>query len=80
MSIEKTLLTMMQAQERIAELEAELMEQARVNGMGGEREAKLMARVERLEQALDVAMEALEKSMYPQKAQLDAIAKIKKLK
>lgn len=44
---------------RIAELEAELAEQARLNGMGSEREAKLQAqlaqaqvRIERLEAAL----------------------------
>ena len=40
----------------------------------------LQRRIAELEAALDVALEALEKSMYPQKAQLDAIAKIKKLK
>jgi hypothetical protein len=34
--------------DRIADLEAEVMEQARLNGMGAERELALMAEVERL--------------------------------
>ena len=34
--------------ERIAELDAEVLEQARCNGMGAERELALMAEVERL--------------------------------
>ena len=34
--------------DRIAELEAEVMEQARCNGMGAERELALMAEVEKL--------------------------------
>lgn len=37
---------------RIAELEAELSEQARINGMGGEREAGHLARIAGLEAAL----------------------------
>jgi len=38
--------------DRIASLEAEVNEQARLNGMGGSREAKLLARVGQLEAAL----------------------------
>ena len=38
--------------DRIASLEAEVNEQARLNGMGGSREAKLLAKVEQLEAAL----------------------------
>jgi hypothetical protein len=38
--------------DRIAQLEAEVNEQARLNGMGGSREAKLLARVGQLEQEL----------------------------
>jgi hypothetical protein len=34
---------------RIAELEAECLEQARLNGMGSEREARLMGRIAELE-------------------------------
>ena len=37
---------------RITELEAELSEQARVNGMGGEREARLMTELERKSDAI----------------------------
>lgn len=40
------------SQERIKELEAALEEKVRVNGMGMEREAKLMARVEQLLSAM----------------------------
>jgi uncharacterized protein (UPF0335 family) len=35
--------------ERIEELEAEVQEQCRLNGMGGERELAMLAKVERLE-------------------------------
>lgn len=45
---------------RIAELEAEVLEQARINGMGGEREATLMGKVQRLESTLRLARGALE--------------------
>ncbi len=38
-----------EAADRIEQLEAEVFEQCRINGMGGEREAALMAKVERLE-------------------------------
>jgi hypothetical protein len=38
--------------DRIASLEAEVNEQGRLNGMGGSREAKLLARVGQLEAAL----------------------------
>jgi hypothetical protein len=41
--------------DRIASLEAEVNEQARLNGMGGSREAKLLARVGQLEAALEAA-------------------------
>lgn len=42
--------------ERINELEAELHEQARVNGMGSEREARLMATNAELVEALQLAL------------------------
>ena len=45
--------------ERINELEAEIAEQARVNGMGGEREAKLMAVNAELVRALRKCDEAM---------------------
>ena len=38
--------------DRLEAAEAECLEEARLNGMGSEREAALMARVERLERAL----------------------------
>ena len=38
---------------RNAELEREVLDQCRLNGMGGEREARLMARVAELERALE---------------------------
>lgn len=50
---------MAEAAERIAELEAELSEQARLLGMGGEREAALLGRLERSERKLAIAREAL---------------------
>jgi len=40
---------------RIAELEAEVNEQARLNGMGAERELALRAEVERLQRAIKAA-------------------------
>lgn len=43
---------------RIAELESAVNEQARLNGMGAEREARLMARVAELEKALRPFAEA----------------------
>lgn len=42
-----------QQAERIAELEAEVQEQARVNGIGAERELALMAEVESLRSAVN---------------------------
>jgi predicted RNase H-like nuclease (RuvC/YqgF family) len=38
-----------EAADRIEQLEAEVQEQCRINGMGAERELALMAKVERLE-------------------------------
>lgn len=42
-------------EERCETLEKELMEQARLNGIGSEREAKLLARIVELERKLDIA-------------------------
>lgn len=44
------------ARMRVHELEAELAEQCRINGMGSEREARLIARVEQLERAARMAL------------------------
>ena len=46
---------------RIPELEAEVQEQARLNGMGAERELALMAQVSRLEAERDQLRAELEK-------------------
>ena len=45
--------------ERIKELESEILEQCRINGMGAEREAALLGKVERQSAALKLAREAL---------------------
>ena len=42
---------------RIDELESELREQARLSAMGGEREARLLTRVDELQSALQAAIE-----------------------
>lgn len=44
----------------IAEKDAEIIEQCRINGMGAEREAALLGKVERQSAALKLAKEALE--------------------
>lgn len=64
--------------DRIRELEAELNEQARVNGMGGSREAALMAKVARLEAALEFAQLAIDDLLHLYAAELcddDAVAR-----
>ena len=43
----------------IAQKDAEILEQCRINGMGAEREAALMAKVEKQSAALKLAREAL---------------------
>ena len=43
---------LMQAKERIKELESECLEQARLNGMGAEREIALRAQLENLRKSL----------------------------
>ena len=45
--------------ERIKELESEILEQCRINGMGAERELALLGQIERQSAALKLAMEAL---------------------
>ena len=47
-----------EAAEEIERLRAEVLEQARLLGMGGEREAKLLARVEALREPLAVYVHA----------------------
>ena len=49
------------SRQRVAELEAEVQEQARLNGMGAERELALMAQVSRLEAERDQLRAELEK-------------------
>ena len=46
---EELLMRIQEMAERIKQLEAEVQEQCRLNGMGAERELALMAKVERLE-------------------------------
>ena len=46
----------------IAQKDAEILEQCRINGMGAEREAALMAKVEKQSAALKLARDALEQS------------------
>lgn len=49
----------------IAQKDAEILEQCRINGMGAEREASLLGKVERQSAALKLAKDALEKlSLY----------------
>ena len=48
----------------VEKLEGELVEQARLLGMGGEREAKLMADVARLQERVRVLEEAFRTSVY----------------
>jgi hypothetical protein len=50
---------MIAIKEQIAELEAELLEQSRLLGMGGEREAGLLGKLEIVEHKLAVARGAL---------------------
>lgn len=49
------------AADRIEQLEAEVLEQCRINGMGAEREAALMGKVERLEAENAALMEDAER-------------------
>ena len=49
----------------IAQKDAEIMEQCRLNGMGAEREATLLGKVERQSAALKLAREALMHDGYP---------------
>ena len=49
------------SRQRVAKLEAEVLEQARLNGMGAERELALMAQVSRLEAERDQLRAELEK-------------------
>ena len=49
------------SRQRVAKLEAEVLEQARLNGIGAERELALMAQVSRLEAELDQLRAELEK-------------------
>ena len=49
------------SRQRVAELESEVQEQARLNGMGAERELALMAQVSRLEAERDQLREAIKK-------------------
>lgn len=51
-SLRRDLEVALQAADRIEQLESEIQEQCRINGMGAEREAALLAKVERLETAL----------------------------
>lgn len=48
---------MLDAREKLSQAEAEAQEQARLNGMGSEREARLMARVKELERERDALKE-----------------------
>ena len=43
---------MLEAADMIESLQAELLEEARLSGMGGEREAKLLAQIERMEKEI----------------------------
>ena len=49
----------------IAQKDAEILEQCRINGMGAEREATLLGKVERQSTALKLAREALMHDGYP---------------
>lgn len=49
---------------QIESLQAEVEEQCRLNGMGAEREARLMARVDELERAARMALDAIEDMSY----------------
>ena len=49
----------------IAQKDAEILEQCRINGMGAEREAALLGKVERQSAALKLAREALKFDGYP---------------
>ena len=49
----------------IAQKDAEILEQCRINGMGAEREATLLGKVERQSAALKLAREALKFDGYP---------------
>ena len=49
----------------IAQKDAEILEQCRINGMGAEREATLLGKVERQSAALKLAREALMHDGYP---------------
>ena len=54
------------SRQRVAKLEAEVQEQARLNGMGAERELALMAQVSRLEAERDQLRAELEKVRVPE--------------
>ena len=60
-------LALARAVERINELEAELAEQARLNGMGSEREARLLAVNAELLEALKHAAECVQTNYLPDK-------------
>ena len=49
----------------IAQKDAEILDQCRINGMGAEREATLLGKVERQSAALKLAREALKFDGYP---------------
>ena len=49
----------------VAEKDAEILDQCRLNGMGAEREATLLGKVERQSAALKLAREALKFDGYP---------------
>ena len=54
------------SRQRVAELEAEVLEQARLNGIGAERELALMAQVSRLEAERDQLRAELENVRVPE--------------
>ena len=54
-----------QLEAEVAAKDAEIMEQCRLNGMGAEREATLLGKVERQSAALKLAREALKFDGYP---------------
>ena len=77
------------AEEIIAQKDAEILEQCRINGMGAEREATLLGKVERQSAALKLAREALqgihpgnmtpmaEKNWMEALAAIDALGEVK---
>jgi hypothetical protein len=60
----------------IAQKDAEILEQCRINGMGAEREATLLGKMERQSAALKLAKEALEdahQNINPERGYADEI-------